>query len=290
MIPSAEAQSETSLSIQPEPLVSVLMNCYNSDRFLAQTIKSVIEQTYPNWEIVFWDNRSTDRSAEIAQSFNDSRIRYFLAQTHTPLGAARALALAQARGEWVALLDCDDLWSKDKLERQLSLIQANPQLALVFCDADVIDGENRFLERGSDRYRMRRGVVWKELLTSRNFISCPAVMMKRSAVEEVRGFDPQLKYCEEYELFLRIAERWPVDFVPDSLVQYRIHQNNTMGFGKAEATIELIGAISRALRRGLKLSPSIKDSIQLSLSAGLRLGILRLRWLYQCALTKYHSN
>jgi glycosyltransferase involved in cell wall biosynthesis len=96
------------------PLVSVIMNCYNSDRYLKEAIQSVIDQTYQNWEIVFWDNRSTDQSAIIVTSFNDSRIKYFLADEHTGLGKARNAALAKSTGEYVSFLDCDDIWFSDK--------------------------------------------------------------------------------------------------------------------------------------------------------------------------------
>nr|MCH9813328.1 glycosyltransferase [Campylobacterota bacterium] len=75
-----------------QPLVSVVINCYNSDTYLKEAIESVFNQTYQNWEIIFWDNQSTDRSAEIIKSYNDNRIKYFYAPVHTPLGEARNLA------------------------------------------------------------------------------------------------------------------------------------------------------------------------------------------------------
>ena len=96
-----------------KPLVSVIMNCYNGDRFLRQAIDSVYCQTYDNWEIIFWDNASTDSSAKIARSYDD-KIRYFLATKNTPLGEARNLALNKASGKYVAFLDCDDLYFPNK--------------------------------------------------------------------------------------------------------------------------------------------------------------------------------
>ena len=86
-----------------KPLVSVLMNCYNGERYLKAAIESVLAQTYPYWELVFWDNQSSDRSAEICLSCADERIKYFRADRHTDLGAARAAAFEHIRGEFVAV-------------------------------------------------------------------------------------------------------------------------------------------------------------------------------------------
>jgi len=97
------------------PLVSVVMNCYNSDSFLKEAIESVYNQTYSNWEIIFWDNASTDNSANIAKSY-DERIKYYLAPKTTPLGEARNLALSYTTGEYVAFLDCDDIWISDMID------------------------------------------------------------------------------------------------------------------------------------------------------------------------------
>src|SRR5437868_4501867 len=101
------------------PLVSVIMNCLNGEQFLRDAIDSVIAQTYANWEIVFWDNASTDASASIAQSYHDDRIRYFRGDSTVPLGHARNLAIQKSRGTFIAFLDCDDLWLPTKLEKQL---------------------------------------------------------------------------------------------------------------------------------------------------------------------------
>ena len=80
-----------------EPFVSVLMNCYNGEKYLQEAIDSVLAQTYKNWELIFWDNRSTDRSAEIFKSYNDHRLKYFLSHEHTDLGSGRAKHLSTSK-------------------------------------------------------------------------------------------------------------------------------------------------------------------------------------------------
>ena len=102
-----------------QPLVSVVMNCYNGEAYLYESIKSILSQTYENWELIFWDNQSTDSSAEIFKSYRDKRFRYFYANGHTPLYKARNLAIEKSKGDFIAFLDTDDLWSKEKLKLQM---------------------------------------------------------------------------------------------------------------------------------------------------------------------------
>ena len=102
-----------------QPLVSVIMNCFNGEKYLREAIDSVLAQTYQNWELIFWDNQSTDRSAEIVKSYDDPRIYYFYASQHTLLYEARNYAIEDQNGEFLAFLDVDDWWESDKLSIQL---------------------------------------------------------------------------------------------------------------------------------------------------------------------------
>ena len=122
------------------PMVSVIMNCYNSDEYLKEAIDSVLAQSYKNWGIVFWDNQSTDDSAKIFNSYDDERLRYFLAPEFTKLGQARNLAISQALGDWLGFLDCDDVWVKTKLEKQVQLFTKGKPL--IYSRFRFIDQDN----------------------------------------------------------------------------------------------------------------------------------------------------
>ena len=91
--------------VNSQPLVSIILNCYNSESFLYECIKSILEQTYENWEIIFWDNKSDDKSAEIYKSFNDKRFKYFYSNIHTSLYEARNLAIKKSKGELISFID-----------------------------------------------------------------------------------------------------------------------------------------------------------------------------------------
>jgi glycosyltransferase involved in cell wall biosynthesis len=101
------------------PLVSVIMNCYNGAKYLDESIQSVISQTYDNWELIFWDNRSEDKSSEIFKKYQDKRFKYFYANKHATLYKARNLAIEKSKGDFIAFLDTDDTWSKDKLNKNI---------------------------------------------------------------------------------------------------------------------------------------------------------------------------
>ena len=100
------------------PKISIIMNCYNGDRFLLEAIQSVIKQTYKKWELIFFDNKSNDNSKKIFFSFYDKRLKYFYAKRHTSLYEARNEAIKKATGEYIAFIDTDDIWIKKKLEIQ----------------------------------------------------------------------------------------------------------------------------------------------------------------------------
>ena len=104
------------------PLVSIIMNCYNGEKYLKQSIKSVIQQKYQNWEIIFFDNCSTDKSVTTAKSFQNKRIKIYKSNKYLKLYAARNLALKYAKGDYIAFLDTDDYWDSKKLFLQINYI------------------------------------------------------------------------------------------------------------------------------------------------------------------------
>ena len=101
------------------PLVSVIVNCYNGEKYLKYAVESILSQTYRNLELIFWDNRSTDKSKGIIQSYKDKRIKYFYAKKHTTLYEARNLALQNCNGQFVCFLDVDDWYESSKIENQI---------------------------------------------------------------------------------------------------------------------------------------------------------------------------
>src|ERR1041385_8210295 len=124
--------SSSAQAAPSQPLVSVIMNCFNSATYLREALDTVRAQSFRNWELIFWDNQSTDQSREIFHSYSDPRFRYFHAPTHTSLGAARNHAVKQATAAWLAFLDCDDEWEPHKLSLQLSETERYGDVGIVY--------------------------------------------------------------------------------------------------------------------------------------------------------------
>lgn len=204
------------------PLVSVIMNCYNGKTHLREAIDSVYAQTYPNWEIIFWDNASTDGTQRIATSY-DSRIRYFLAETNTPLGPARNMALKKASGTYIAFLDSDDVLLPCALQKQVALMESG-DYGLVYAGTIVIDEKGKVI--GFRRVKYESGRIFDSLLR-RYEISMCSVMLRRSMLEsEGLEFDVSLGYCPDYSLFMKIAAQHRVGVMPDFIAKYRRSSNS----------------------------------------------------------------
>ena len=113
-------------------LVSVIMNCHNGEVFLKESLNSLISQTYKNWELIFWDNNSTDKSETILKQYKDQRIKYFKSDSYSKLYRARNLAVSKANGEFITFLDTDDLWNKEKLEKQIEICKRNKDVKFIY--------------------------------------------------------------------------------------------------------------------------------------------------------------
>ena len=139
-------------------LVSIIMPSWNTERFIAETIKSVINQTYTNWELLIVDDCSTDKTDEIVASFNDNRIKYFHNEKNSGAALTRNKALREAKGEWIAFLDSDDLWMPEKLEHQIDFMNKNGY-SLSFTEYEKIDEDSKPLNiyvSGPDKVNKRK--------------------------------------------------------------------------------------------------------------------------------------
>ena len=119
------------------PLVSIIVNCFNGEKYLNEALMSVLNQSYKNWEVIFWDNQSSDNSKDIFNSFKNKRFKYFYADEHTSLYKARNLAIKKSNGYLLAFIDTDDLWEKNKLELQVVLFD-DPKVSLVYSNYWII--------------------------------------------------------------------------------------------------------------------------------------------------------
>lgn len=218
------------------PTVSVVMNCLNCATYVREAIESVYAQTYTDWEIVFWDNASTDVSGEIARSFDDGKLRYFRGAETVPLGQARNLALEQAQGQYIAFLDCDDLWLPTKLEKQIPLFD-DAEVGLVYCDVFSFNSRGKELRLYAVRPSYE-GHCFRALLVD-FFLWGVTVIIRRSTLATLDAwFDGRFNMIAEADLFRRIGYRWKLAMVNEPLARWRVHQGSSswsrQNFGATE--------------------------------------------------------
>jgi glycosyltransferase involved in cell wall biosynthesis len=210
-----------SRSVLSSPRVSVITNCYNGEKYLRAAIDSVYAQTYRDWELVLWDNGSTDATPEIART-DDERLRYFRNDGATvPLGEARNRAIAMCRGEYIAFLDCDDLWLPERLARGVATLDAQTGCDFVYSNFFHFDDSGR--ETLALRGEQPAGHVFEQFL-QRYPVGILTVLLRKRALERLDElFDPSLHISEEYDLFMRLLYGAKAAYIAEPLAKYRIH-------------------------------------------------------------------
>ena len=205
------------------PLISVQINCHNGGQFLHKAISSVYLQTYKNWEIIFWDNASSDQSVKIARSF-DQKVKFFSNKEKKNLGEVRDLASRKAKGKYLTFLDCDDEWLPLKLEEQVKLFQSNSKLGLVYGVANIINEKDKDLGLSNIK-KIPKGNVFEDLLKE-NFIIFSSAMVEKKKFFNSGGFPKKFRDSTDYWTFLKIAQKFEIDALDEVCCKCRVHQNN----------------------------------------------------------------
>jgi glycosyltransferase involved in cell wall biosynthesis len=209
-----------------KPLVSVIMNCFNSAEYLREAIESVIKQTYTNWELIFWDNQSTDESAAIFKSYKDVRFKYYYAPKHTTLGEARKYAFEKAEGKWSGILDCDDIWLPMKLEMQIVKGTVNELCGIVYSDYNIIGSNGVIKKAGKHLRRKYEGNVFEPIFKEDFTVCWPTVLFNMQAFKKIGSFIG-FKYLEDFDILLRFAEEYQFEYVDQKLASYRVHDKQS---------------------------------------------------------------
>ena len=205
------------------PKISIIMNCHNCEKYLDIALNSVFSQTYHNWEIIFWDNNSTDNSSLITQKFKN-KLFYYKSKTLLKLGTARRKAVNKASGDLLAFLDCDDVWLKNKLKLQVNEFKTH-KASLIYSRAEIINESGKVIGLMPDNSKFKSGYIFKDL-AKENFIPFVSVIMKRSTYYNVGGFPENYVNSTDYFLFLNVSLKNKIMFLPEVTCQYREHTQN----------------------------------------------------------------
>lgn len=206
------------------PFVSVIIPVFNKERFVANTLKSVLAQTFQDYEILIVDDGSTDKSAEIIRRFDDKRIQLF-SEHNRGVSGARNFGISQASGKFIAFLDADDIWNSDFLQTLISNIQKFPEQR-VFSSAIEIEANGRtFPAKYSIKKREDVVIVdYFEASLLQSVIFTSAAIFEKSIFEKTGGFDETLRTEEDLDLWIRIGLEYKVVFCWKIGVRY-VHDN-----------------------------------------------------------------
>lgn len=203
-------------------LISIIMNCRNGEEYLRESIKSVLNQTYKNWELVFVDNASNDNSKKIFNEFKDTRLKYVFLSKRVNLGAARQVSLENCNGEYIAFLDIDDLWFPKKLEKQIEYFK-DKEVGM------VISNTIFFSKKKSKKFYSATpptGYVFKKLLEN-YFISLETLICKKKFLDKISfKFNKDYSMISDMDLSLRLSMVCKLAYCPLELAKWRVHKSS----------------------------------------------------------------
>lgn len=208
-------------SIGNDPAVTVVISTHNRAHLLGRAIRSVLAQTYPDYELLIVEDASTDNTKEVVAGFQDKRIRYIRHETNRGGPAARNTGIKAACGRYIALLDDDDEWLPAKLEKQVQKFQQAPDtVGLIYSGAELLDKDGNSIRTDIPTLA---GDVRDRLLWGSLFGSVSKALVKKECFDKVGVFDETLTSCQDWDMWMRIADIYGFDFVPDILVKIHAH-------------------------------------------------------------------
>ncbi len=232
------------------PRLSVVVPTFNRAHCLGETLESIVSQSYRDFELIVVDDGSTDATGEVVQRF--AKARYLRLSENAGVSHARNRGIALACGEFICFLDSDDLWLKDKLERQIEWMDAHPECTV--CYTDEIWIRNGVRVNPMKKHGKYSGDIFRHCLPL-CIVSPSSVLMRASLFEEVGRFDESLPACEDYDLWLRIALRHPFHFIDARLIVKRGGHADQLSAKHWGMDRFRVRALEKLLQRGDVLSP-----------------------------------
>jgi len=210
--------------------VSIILPTYNRAHMLEKSLGSVLTQTYPWFEVILVDDGSTDNTKEVVEAFGDKRIRYCYAGLNQGAAAARNFGLERAECEYIAFQDSDDVWHRDKLEKQMEALKASGKAGFCYHKMQYDFGGGRYAVLPDERIPLGRksGRIYDQLLYE-NMVSTQMILATRECIKETGLFDLEFKAMEDYDYALRMAARYEAVFLDEVLLDASYSENGVSG-------------------------------------------------------------
>ncbi len=231
-----------------EPLITVIVTTYNRRDLLGETIQSILNQTFTNFELIVVDNMSADGTSEYADSIQDERVSYYRSPNHGVIAVNRNYGIRLAKGEFLAFCDDDDLWLPHKLATQMAVLSENDQAVMCYGQAECFIDDKVVKERMSNRvvkthhyFNLLRG----------NYMANSSVIIKKSIFDQLGLLNESPDIREDYEMWLRVARNFQITSTEEILIKYRLHVNNVAG-NRLKETLRAIATL-KSLVKVLKI-------------------------------------
>ena len=204
-------------------LISVIVNCHNGERYLEKCIASIISQKYKNFEIIFFDNFSSDNSKKILDNFKDKRIKYFYSGIKFPLYKARNEAIKKTSGSLIAFLDVDDWWDEEYLSSR-SEIFSDVSYDFYYCNANFFYEKNKIF-RKYKKYSLPSGKIFNQLAED-YFIIISGLIIKKKIFDNIGYFNPKFNIIGDFDFVMKMSKDYKAHSCTAPMVFYRSHSNN----------------------------------------------------------------
>lgn len=235
--------------------ISIIIPVFNGEKTIKETIESVLNQTFSDFELLIINDGSQDSTLQIVSTFQDSRLKVF-SYPNAGLPASRNRGISLAKGEYISFIDADDLWTAHKLESQLKALQENPQAAVAYSWTNHIDESGQFFRPGPDL--TFNGDVYERLLLSDFVGSGSNPLIRTQAFAEVGNFDESLNSAEDWDMWLRLAARYHFVAVPSPQILYRVSVSS-MSFDVKKMEKSSLQVIERAVAQSPKSVEHLKQ-------------------------------
>ena len=235
------------------PRVSVVMNCRNGAAFLHEALDSLVAQTFQDWELIAWDDASSDDTCTILRSYTDSRFHVFAEERGTSLSGVRQAAVQACRGEWIAFLDQDDLWLPTKLAQQLALADEHPDANILYARTLTFSGQGRSLRDYDHRHAWKslpEGDIFNALFEDSCFICMSSAMLRTSSLRLLPPMPAAIRLTPDYHYYLSLARDAKAYAVQQPACLYRQHAGNVSKrkwVQMHEECLQLIAAFSSSI-------------------------------------------
>jgi len=214
--------------LKKKPLVSVLLNCYNAERHIKFAIKSVLDQNFKDFELIIWDDASTDNTDKVIKRFKSNKIKYFKNNKHLGLGKSRIAASKKIKGKFVCIIDADDVFYKKKLLEQVKFIDIKSNISFVTSWCKIIDDNGKTIFNDSDNYNMEN---FKKYLCYKNIFRNSSIMYKKKIAQELNWYSNSLEYAQDFDLIINFLKNYKFIHIKKYLCKIRFSKYS-MSFDK----------------------------------------------------------